>query len=404
MTTAPVTIRVEHGGHTPVLLPASDPVREVGRLLRTYADASDVTISMEITDDDLMVALEAGQAFIGLVTADGDQYVADDAADGTCQFIIGDGPADTAHATCCRCPGPTSLLTQRAGGSPPLAGPGAGTAITSSMTRASHLPRSGLSVQQPRARIWTISAPARALPTQFRRARIRLGDGRPVTDELLLQFTVIPKPSWSTNERGNTPVSTTQGAATTTAAQRGQLLVDAGDPAHALPDGSQGYRRLPWEGLFRIRNPGELPFAGTPHHRCEFVAGPAPAPVPFVLDPQQAAQRQVHDGIQVAAPGKDRPGNADNPGCRDRAVEVTPRELREHASGGGHIRLRQHDTALSQRAGQHIADLAGVIAVQPGQLHQVLAVVTADQPVRRPQRDLLGTYLADMQPDCHRLR
>jgi hypothetical protein len=39
VTNAPVAIRVEHRGHKPVLLPASDPVREVSRLLRTYADA-----------------------------------------------------------------------------------------------------------------------------------------------------------------------------------------------------------------------------------------------------------------------------------------------------------------------------------------------------------------------------
>lgn len=61
MTTSPVAIRVEHSGHKPVLPSASDPVREVSRLLRTYADASDITISIKLTDDeDLMVALEAG--------------------------------------------------------------------------------------------------------------------------------------------------------------------------------------------------------------------------------------------------------------------------------------------------------------------------------------------------------
>lgn len=123
MTTSPVAIRVEHSGHKPVLLWASDPVREVSRLLRTCADASDITISIKLTaDEDLMVALEAGQAFIGLVTTDGVyQYAADDAADGTCQFIIGDAPTNIGTRYVLPVSTATGLLTQWLSGSPPLA-------------------------------------------------------------------------------------------------------------------------------------------------------------------------------------------------------------------------------------------------------------------------------------------
>jgi hypothetical protein len=123
MTAVSLAIRVEHGGHKPVLLAASDPEREVSGLLRAYADASDITISVKRADDaELMVALEAGQAFIGLVTADGVyQYVADDAADGTCQFIIDNAPTNIGTRYVLPASTATSLLTQWLSGSPPLA-------------------------------------------------------------------------------------------------------------------------------------------------------------------------------------------------------------------------------------------------------------------------------------------
>jgi hypothetical protein len=76
-------------------LPAANPVRETSRLLRAYADASDVTISVKLPDDHgtLVVALEAGSAFVGLEAPDGIyQYVADEAAKGNRQFIIGGQP------------------------------------------------------------------------------------------------------------------------------------------------------------------------------------------------------------------------------------------------------------------------------------------------------------------------
>ena len=96
MTTTPAAIRVRHGGREQVLSGAADPVHKISRLLRTYADASDVTVSVQLPDEHgtLLVALEAGNAFVGLVAPDGIyQYVADEAAEGTCQFVIGDQPA-----------------------------------------------------------------------------------------------------------------------------------------------------------------------------------------------------------------------------------------------------------------------------------------------------------------------
>ena len=79
MITKPANISVRHGGREQVLRETADPVREVGRLLRTYEDASDVTVSVQLPDDHgtLLVALEAGSAFVGLETPDGIyQYVA----------------------------------------------------------------------------------------------------------------------------------------------------------------------------------------------------------------------------------------------------------------------------------------------------------------------------------------
>lgn len=90
-----LAISVNCGGSERVLPAVADPVREVGRLLRTYADASDVTVSIELANDHgrLLVALEAASAFVGLVTAGGIyQYFADKQAEGKRQFIIGRQP------------------------------------------------------------------------------------------------------------------------------------------------------------------------------------------------------------------------------------------------------------------------------------------------------------------------
>ena len=66
--TTPARIRVDHGDREQVLLGVVDPVREVSRLRRTCADASDVTISIKLPDDHgtLLVALQSGSAFVGL--------------------------------------------------------------------------------------------------------------------------------------------------------------------------------------------------------------------------------------------------------------------------------------------------------------------------------------------------
>ena len=47
-------------------------------------------------------------------------------------------------------------------------------------------------------------------------------------------------------------------------------------------------------------------------------------------------------------------------------------------------------TPQSRRALQGIADFAGIVAVQPGQVDEVLAVIAAYEPVRRPEWDSLG--------------
>ena len=95
MKTTPARISIGHGGREEVLSGAADPVAEVSRLLRTYAGASDVTLSIQLPDEHgtLLVALEVGSAIAGLVVQDGVyQYVADEAASGKCQFVIGEQP------------------------------------------------------------------------------------------------------------------------------------------------------------------------------------------------------------------------------------------------------------------------------------------------------------------------
>lgn len=49
------------------------------------------------------------------------QYAADDAADGTCQFIIGDAPTNIGTRYVLPVSTATGLLTQWLSGSPPLA-------------------------------------------------------------------------------------------------------------------------------------------------------------------------------------------------------------------------------------------------------------------------------------------
>jgi hypothetical protein len=91
MTTAPATISISRAGRQQALPPVTDPVAEVTRLLHVHAEASDVTVSIQLPNDHglLLVALEAGNAFVGLETADGVyQYLADATAQGTRQFVI----------------------------------------------------------------------------------------------------------------------------------------------------------------------------------------------------------------------------------------------------------------------------------------------------------------------------
>jgi hypothetical protein len=95
MSTRLAKISIYRDGCEQALGEVADLVREVVRLLRRHADASDVTISVELPQGHgtLLVALQAGSAFIGLDTHDGIyQYVADDAATAERQFLIGGQP------------------------------------------------------------------------------------------------------------------------------------------------------------------------------------------------------------------------------------------------------------------------------------------------------------------------
>jgi len=104
-----------------------DPVREFGQLMRTYGDASDVTVTIELPGGhgQLLMALEAGSVFVGLVASDGIyQYVADERAEGKCQFIIGSAPTVIDARYVLPVTAAIDLVTPWVAGASPLSAPG----------------------------------------------------------------------------------------------------------------------------------------------------------------------------------------------------------------------------------------------------------------------------------------
>lgn len=156
MITKPANISLRHGGREQVPREAADPAREVSRLLRTYEDASDVTVSVQLPDDHgtLLVALEAGRAFVGLETPDGIcQYVADDASEGNREFTTGGAPARIDTRYVLTVPAVIELLAVCLAGPGPFAAPAWETAIIcdNSMARTSMAHPEGVSL---RAAAW----------------------------------------------------------------------------------------------------------------------------------------------------------------------------------------------------------------------------------------------------------
>jgi hypothetical protein len=127
MASSPAKISVRIGGRELELSAVADPVRQVGGLLRACADASDVTVSIELPDDHgtLLIAVEAGSALVGLAAPDGIyQYVGDDTAQGTHQFIIGHQPTSIDTRYVLPVDAAIEALTSWLAGSAPPAGPG----------------------------------------------------------------------------------------------------------------------------------------------------------------------------------------------------------------------------------------------------------------------------------------
>lgn len=127
MASTPVSISVNSGGKERALPAVPDAVREFGQLLRRYGDASDVTVTIELPNGlgELLIALEAGSVFVGLVTADGVyQYVADERAEGKCQFIIGCTPTFIDARYVLQVTAAIDLLTPWIAGASPLSAPG----------------------------------------------------------------------------------------------------------------------------------------------------------------------------------------------------------------------------------------------------------------------------------------
>jgi len=92
MTTAPARVSISRGGREQALPLITDPTGEVTRLLQLHAHASDVTVSIQLPDNHglLLIAVEAGYAFVGLQTSGRVyQYLADARAEGTRHFVMG---------------------------------------------------------------------------------------------------------------------------------------------------------------------------------------------------------------------------------------------------------------------------------------------------------------------------
>jgi hypothetical protein len=122
-----VTISVNCGGRERALPEVRDPAREFGQLMRRYGDASDVTVTIELPDGhgQLLMALEAGSVFVGLVASDGVyQYVVDEQAEGRCQFIIGSAPTFIDARYVLQVTAAIDLVTPWAAGASPLSAPG----------------------------------------------------------------------------------------------------------------------------------------------------------------------------------------------------------------------------------------------------------------------------------------
>ncbi len=120
----PANISVNRGGRNQPPLRTGDPVGEVSRLLQTHARASDLTVSIQLSDGRglLLVALEAGSALVGLETSGGVyQYVADETAQGTKQFVIGGQSTAIDRRYVLAIPEAIELLTTCLAGPDPLA-------------------------------------------------------------------------------------------------------------------------------------------------------------------------------------------------------------------------------------------------------------------------------------------
>jgi hypothetical protein len=127
MTSSPATISVRISDRELELSAVAVPMSQVGGLLRSYADASDVTVSIELPDDHgtLLIAVEAGSAFVGLAAPDGIyQYVGDDTAEGIHQFIIGHQPTSIDTRYVLPVDAAIEVLTPWLAGFAPLNGPG----------------------------------------------------------------------------------------------------------------------------------------------------------------------------------------------------------------------------------------------------------------------------------------
>jgi hypothetical protein len=95
MSGTSASISVTHCGHEVLLSQVVTSARQVGEMLRTYTGASDVTVSVTLPGEHgtVLMALEAGSAFVGLQAQDSlYQYIADGTAEGELEFIIGGQP------------------------------------------------------------------------------------------------------------------------------------------------------------------------------------------------------------------------------------------------------------------------------------------------------------------------
>jgi DNA replication protein DnaC len=141
-------------------------------------------------------------------------------------------------------------------------------------------------------------------------------------------------------------------------------------------------RRRSWSHAARY----ELSGAGIADLRFKLLLGPSPSGSPLVIEAEQPAEREAEHAVRVSGPGDDLVDLVQDPPFSGQSAGVHAGKVSEGQLRGSGIGARDDGSAVGQRIGEDVADIAGIIGgVHPGQCPEGVAVVFAGEPVRCPQ-------------------